>query len=168
LREGRLSWRGSPPTFPGSGPAVSVSGMETSAVPRRRKLRVVVKTGFPPPNPYAWVMVDDHRGQEVFRSPRRFRTLSLAWEDGGKLHRLRPSNANPHRHCQPGNRASEPSDPMHDIARQFHSRVTMRSASVYFSNENCTIKTAWGDWISARWVRFGGEDQQDQGPRCCQ
>jgi hypothetical protein len=49
---------------------------------RRRQLRVVVKTGSPPPTPYWWVLVDDVNGNEVRRSPRRFRTLSLAWDDG--------------------------------------------------------------------------------------
>ena len=49
---------------------------------RLPKLRVVVKTGSQPPNPYSWVLVDDVSGREVHRSPRRFRTLSLAWDNG--------------------------------------------------------------------------------------
>jgi hypothetical protein len=59
-------------------------GMRKSAASgtRLRKLRVVVKTGSPPPNPYSWVLVDDVTSNEVRRTPRRFHTLSLAWDDG--------------------------------------------------------------------------------------
>jgi hypothetical protein len=72
------------PTFPGSGAIVTVSGMKKSVAshPRQLELRVVVKAGLPPPNPYAWALVDDITREEVRVSFRRFRTLSLAWDDG--------------------------------------------------------------------------------------
>jgi hypothetical protein len=38
---------------------------------------------------------------------------------------------------------------MHHIARQFRSHVTTPCASMCFRNNDCSIKTAWGDWITA-------------------
>jgi hypothetical protein len=48
----------------------------------KHDLRVVVRTGLRPPTPYSWAIVDEVNGREVYRSPDRFRTLSLAWDDG--------------------------------------------------------------------------------------
>jgi hypothetical protein len=49
---------------------------------RAAKLRVIVKMVSPPPKSYAYVIIDNDDGRELFQPPDRFRTSSLAWEAG--------------------------------------------------------------------------------------